>query len=135
MIPCSVLLVFTLSVNKRLLQRFEAQRHFSKTSRIAFFCSFLPSHSLISSTFFLLRSFTQLSCTVSAEPNIPSTIFPLFFPSYPPQVAALSLLYVFEIENNLNLKSTLFSRYTLKISMLSILEISQLKENDPDINS
>lgn len=57
----------------------------------------------------------------------------LFFLFFPPLTSSGGhpITPVFEIENNLNLKST----FLLKISMLSILEIPHLKENYPDITS
>lgn len=124
MVPSSVPLGIPLSGHKRLLQR----GCFAKTSHIAFLCGILHRRSLISSTPFL-QSFTWLMYTASTTSDIPITIFPLFFPFLllsPSQVATLSLVYVFEIEKILSLKSTLLSRYLLK-RVLAVLNILQEK--------
>lgn len=98
---------------------------FAKTSHAALLCSILHSHFLFLSTSFL-QSFTWLMYTTSTTSDIPITIFPLFF-SLTFSGCHPSVVYVFQIEKILNLKSTLLSRYLLKC-VLAILNILQEKQ-------
>lgn len=98
---------------------------FQRHPSLLFLCGFLHFHSLILSLSSLFCSFTRLACTLSAHPNNSSTIFPFFLPLTSSGGHPITSIFEAEFEKH----------FLLKISMLSILEISYLKENYPDITS